>query len=281
MPTLNIASFNIRRDSIFDGRNAWLFRRDWVREILDRQKLDIVGVQEAKAHQVDFLAAGRFDYAGVGRDDGQRRGEFAPILYDRKRFKRHQSGTFWLSPTPDRASLGWDADNNRVCTWVYLEDRAADGRRFYVFNTHLDNKGIVAREQSITLILNRIRTIAGATPFFLTGDFNLRPRSPGINRLSTELRNSRLVTETRAAGPDGTANGFDISRPLDTRIDYIFVSPTVRVLRYAVIKEIRNGRYPSDHLPVVIAAEVGRKPLPGKTNAIPIPGKSTLSLPRR
>jgi endonuclease/exonuclease/phosphatase family metal-dependent hydrolase len=274
MTALNIASFNIRRDSILDGRNAWFFRRDWVREILERQKLDIVGIQEAKANQVDFLASGRLDYIGVGRDDGQRAGEFAPVFYDRKRFKRHQSGTFWLSPTPDIVSMGWDADNYRVCTWVCLEDRAFGGQRFFVFNTHLDNKGTVARDKSVSLIMERIRTIAGSNPFILTGDFNLRPESKGIKRLSTRLRNSRLVSETTPTGPYGTACGFETGRQIDTLIDYIFVSPTVRVLRYAVVMETRNGRYPSDHLPVLISADVTRK-------VVPLSPANRVSLPRR
>lgn len=256
MTALTIATFNIRYDNFWDGLNAWRYRRDWVRDILDTHKIDIVGIQEGKANQVDFLASGRFDYVGVGRDDGKRGGEFAALFYDRKRFRRHDSGTFWLSATPDVVSRGWDADNNRVCTWVCLEDTQSKGQRFYVFNTHLDNKGKTARANSVTLIIQRIRAIAGKTPFFLTGDFNMRPKDPSIRRLSTLLRNSRLVTETKPTGPDGTANGFDMGRPLTTRIDYIFVSPSVRVLKYAVLKEIRNGRYPSDHLPVVIQAEV-------------------------
>ncbi len=270
-PTLNIASFNIRRDSILDGRNAWWYRRDWVRDLLDRHKVDIAGVQEAKANQVDFLAANRFASVGVGRDDGKRGGEFAPVFYDRKRFKPHQSGTFWLSETPDIVSRGWDADSNRVCTWVCLEDTAPGGQRFFVFNTHLDNKGVTARERSVALILKRMKAIAGKVPFFLTGDFNLRPGSPSIKRLSTTLRNARLVTETPPTGPNGTANGFDIHRRLDTRIDYIFVSPTVRVLRYAVVKEIRNGRYPSDHLPVLITASIEKKPLSSLKNPLLLP----------
>ncbi|MES2464919.1 MAG: endonuclease/exonuclease/phosphatase family protein [Armatimonadota bacterium] len=274
MAKINIATFNIRNDNLLDGWNAWMFRRAWVREIIDRNKLDIVGIQEAKANQVDYLAAGRLDFVGVGRDDGKRGGEFAPIFYDRRRFQHLRSGTFWLSETPDVVSRGWDAGHNRVCTWVSLKDRSSGGPPFFVFNTHLDNKGAVARERSVALILQRIRSIAGATPFFLIGDFNLRPQTPPIRLLSSTLRNSRLVTETKPAGPDGTANGFDVNRPLTTRIDYIFASPTVRVLSYAVLKEIRNGRYASDHLPVVVSAFIEKKP-------VLAPGKSSKTLPRR
>ncbi|MBC8138428.1 MAG: endonuclease/exonuclease/phosphatase family protein [Fibrella sp.] len=254
--SVNIATFNIRYDNPGDGVNAWPNRKEWVRDLMDYHAFDIVGVQEALANQVDFLAGGRFDYVGVGRDDGKRAGEFAALFYDRKRFARRESGTFWLSETPDVPSKGWDADLNRVCSWARLADKESGDRDFFVFNTHFDHKGVVARERSAELILARIKTIAGKKPFFLTGDFNLTPDTVPVRKLAAELRDSRAVTETKPYGPFGTANGFDINRPLDTHIDYIFVSPGIRVLKYAVLPDNWGLRYPSDHLPVLIRAEI-------------------------
>lgn len=253
---LHIATFNIRYDNPKDGINAWPNRREWVRDLIDYHAFDIVGVQEALAQQVDFLAGGRFDYVGVGREDGKRSGEFAPLFYDRKRFTRADSGTFWLSETPNTPSKGWDADLNRVCSWARLKDKDAGGREIYVFNTHFDHKGEVARERSAELILAKIKTVAGNTPFFLTGDFNLTPETTPIRKLSAELREARAVAETKPYGPSGTFNGFDLGRPLEKPIDYIFVSPTVRILRYGVLPDNWGGRYPSDHLPVAIRAEI-------------------------
>jgi endonuclease/exonuclease/phosphatase family metal-dependent hydrolase len=256
MDTLNIATFNIRYDNPMDGVNAWPNRREWVRDLIDYHEFDIVGIQEALAHQIDFLGEKRLAFVGVGRDDGKRAGEFSAILYDRKRFERLADGTFWLSPTPDVPSRGWDANLNRICTWARLRDRANRGREFFVFNTHFDHQGEEARRQSADLILRRIPGIAGKKPFVLIGDFNSKPETPQIQRLSSALRNARTVTERKPYGPFGTANGFDIKRPLDTHIDYIFVSPQVRVLKYAVLPDNWELRYPSDHLPVAIRAEI-------------------------
>lgn len=255
--TLNIATFNIRYDNPQDGINAWPNRKEWVRDLIDYHDFDIVGIQEALAHQVDFLASGRLDYVGVGRDDGKRAGEFAALFYDRKRFSRRENGTFWLSETPDVPSKGWDADLNRVCSWAHLSDKSSGGRDFYVFNTHFDHRGQKAREHSAELILAKIKAIAGKKPFFLTGDLNLKPDTVPVQKLAAELRDSRTVTETKPYGPFGTANGFDMNRPLDTHIDYIFVSRGVRVLKYAALPDNWELRYPSDHLPVAIRAEVG------------------------
>jgi endonuclease/exonuclease/phosphatase family metal-dependent hydrolase len=253
---LNIATFNIRYDNPGDGVNAWPNRKEWVRDLIDFHAFDIVGVQEALAGQVDFLAGGRFDYVGVGRDDGKRAGEFSALYYDRKRFKKNESGTFWLSETPDVPSKGWDAALNRICSWAHLSDRESGDRDFYVFNTHFDHRGIVARERSAELILAKIKALAKKKPFFLMGDLNLTPDTVPVRKLAAELRDARAVTETKPYGPVGTFNGFDINRPLEQPIDYVFVSPGVRVLKFAALPDNWGGRYPSDHLPVMIRAEI-------------------------
>lgn len=258
MATFNIATFNLRYDTANDGVNAWPNRREWVRDLINYHEFDIFGIQEGLANQVDFLAEdGMFDYVGDGRDDGKRAGEFSALYYNKKRFKRHEFGTFWLSPTPETPSKGWDADLNRICTWARLSDNASRRRDFFVFNTHFDHRGAEARRKSAELILEKIKATAGNKPFFFLGDLNSTPETSQIRLLSTELRNSRTATETKPYGPFGTANGFDVNRPLDTHIDYIFVSKGIRVLKYAVLPDQWDKRYPSDHLPVVIKAELG------------------------
>jgi len=256
-PTLNIATFNIRYDNPADGVNAWSNRREWVRDLIDYHEFDVVGVQEALAHQVEFLAQGRLVSVGVGRDDGKKAGEFSAVLFDKNRFERRGDGTFWLSEKPEEPGMGWDAACPRVCTWVRLRDKRSGGCEFVVLNTHFDHVGAVAREKSADLILSRISKIAGSAPFFLTGDFNLRPDTGPIRKIAAVLRDSKQATERSPYGPAGTFSGFDVQRPLDAPIDYIFVGPKVRVLRYAVLPDNWGKRYPSDHLPVVIRAEVG------------------------
>lgn len=253
MATINIATFNIRYDTAKDGSNAWPHRRQRVRDLIEYHEFDIVGVQEALAHQADFLAEGRLDYVGVGRDDGKRAGEFAPVFYDRNRFKPQESGTFWLSDTPDIVSRGWDAACLRVCTWVRLQSASDD---FFVFNTHFDHRGTMAQEHSADLILQKIKQIAGATPFFLTGDFNLTPDTAPIRRIASELRDCREITETKPYGPAGTFNGFNLLGRLESPIDYIFISSGVRVFKYAALADNWDQRFSSDHLPVAVRAEI-------------------------
>jgi endonuclease/exonuclease/phosphatase family metal-dependent hydrolase len=251
---LNVATYNIRYDTASDGINAWPNRREWVRDLMDYHEFDIVGIQEALVHQLEFLTEQRFDFVGVGRDDGKRAGEFSAILFDKNRFEKRDTGTFWLSETPDVPSKSWDSSLNRICTWVRLRNRATK-KEFYQFNTHFDHKGTVAREKAADIILQKIEAIAGKNTFFLTGDFNLTPNTAPIQRLSAALRNARTVSETKPYGPVGTWNSFNTQHPLDSQIDFIFVSPQVKVLRYAVLPDSWGQRYPSDHLPIAIKAE--------------------------
>ncbi|HVK06083.1 MAG TPA: endonuclease/exonuclease/phosphatase family protein [Armatimonadaceae bacterium] len=257
MSTLNIASFNIRYDTPNDGPNAWPNRKERVRALLDYHEIALLGVQEALAHQLDYLteSGSRFDFVGVGRDDAKRAGEFSAVLYDRKRLQKRDGGTFWLSETPDKPSKGWDAQLNRICSWARLRDREGGDREFFLFNTHFDHRGVVARERSADVILAKIESIAGKEPAVLTGDFNLTPDTAPIKKLASALRDAREASERKSYGPAGTFNGFDLQRPLEAPIDYIFVNRRVRVLKHAVLPDNWDQRYPSDHCPVAATIE--------------------------
>lgn len=252
---LVLASYNIRYENSGDGNNSWANRREWVRDLIDFHGFDIVGIQEALYPQLEFLTQKRLASIGVGRDDGAKAGEFSAILYDRDKFEVRKSGTFWLSETPETPSKSWDSSLNRICTWGQFRIRGTR-REFYFFNTHFDHRGTVAREKSAELILEQIAKIADRKPFVLTGDFNMDPAAAPIRKLASALRDARAVSEMRPYGPPGTWSSFDTQRSIDTIIDYIFVSPDVRVRRYGILPDSWGQRYPSDHLPVVIHASI-------------------------
>src|SRR5690606_27741142 len=115
---------------------------------LSFHEADIFNVQEALPEQMDDLTAAfpGFDHVGVGRDDGIRSGEHMGIFYKKARFTKIQDGMFWLSPTPEKPGMGWDAACNRTCTWIKLKDNIT-GKKFFILNTHLDHRGNTAREE--------------------------------------------------------------------------------------------------------------------------------------
>jgi len=148
--TLHVMTWNIRYDNPGDGENAWPHRKDWVAEIIRREKADIIGLQEVLKGQLDDLTQRLPEMVayGVGRDDGKMKGEYAPILYRRDRFELLDKSTFWLSKTPDvSGSKDWDAALTRIASWVKLKDKQT-GKVFYFINTHFDHRGAEARLQS-------------------------------------------------------------------------------------------------------------------------------------
>jgi endonuclease/exonuclease/phosphatase family metal-dependent hydrolase len=251
-PALTVMSYNIRYATDRDGENSWSQRKNWLADQVRFYGPTVLGIQEGLFTQVRFLDSSLVDYAylGVGRDDGARGGEFSAVYYDTTRLELLRAGTFWLSPTPDRPSVGWDAALERICSYGRFRDRVS-GTPFWVFNTHFDHVGVAARAESVRLILDRINTLnTSKDPVVLTGDLNLEPAAAPIRWLSERLADTREVATDLVFGPVGTFNGFQFDRAPTRRIDYVFVSPGVRVSRYAVLSDSQELRYPSDHLPV-------------------------------
>lgn len=251
-PALTVMSYNIRYATDRDGVNSWTNRKDWLADQIRFYGPTVLGIQEGLYEQVRFLDSSltTYTYLGVGRDDGVRGGEFSAVFYDTTRLELLREGTFWLSPTPDRPSVGWDAAMERICSYGRWRDRRS-GSVFWVFNTHFDHIGSEARAESARLILTQMAQLnSGGEPAILTGDLNLEPDSDPIQFLSGRMNDARTAATELAFGPEGTFNGFQFDRAPERRIDYVFVSPGVRVNRYAVLSDSKELRYPSDHLPV-------------------------------
>jgi endonuclease/exonuclease/phosphatase family metal-dependent hydrolase len=251
---LTVMSFNIRYGTAKDGENRWEARRGFLFDVLREQDADVLGLQEALDFQIDEILAALPAYAvvGVGRDDGARKGEYAAILFRRDRFQVAASGTFWFSDTPDVVrSTGWGNRITRICTWARFIDR--DGRAFWVYNVHLDHESQPSREKSVALLRERIdaRPFPGE-PVIVAGDFNVGESNPALRTLTA---GGAFVDTFRVLHPDeptvGTFTGFRYGRVDGEKIDYIFVPPGTGVLSAAIVRTARDGRYPSDHFPVV------------------------------
>lgn len=249
-----LATFNIRWDNPNDVGNLWKDRVPHIVQLIKFHQIAILGTQEVLAHQLKELNEG-LGYAsiGVGRDDGMAKGEFSPIHYDPTRYSVEASGTFWLSPTPDQPSKGWDAALNRICTWARFSSAA--GERFYVFNVHYDHIGQEARVESSKLVAAKISSInTEDLPVIWLGDFNVTPDNPAyLYPLSQpNWKDARLISQTPTYGPKGTFTGFDWDRMPDGIIDHIFVQGKLKVLRHGILTDNYGKKYPSDHFPVLV-----------------------------
>ena len=251
---LVVMSYNIRLDTAQDGANAWPMRRDFLTGQVAMMRPEIVGFQEVLLHQrADLMAAlPHHAFVGGGRDDGQEAGEFAPLAIDRRAFAVTESGTFWLSPTPDGPSLGWDAAYKRIVSWARVT-HLGSGRAVLILNTHWDHIGVTARQESGRLMMTWLaRNRRAGEAVIVLGDFNAGPDSAEVAQLRAGgmLHDAAAVSATPASGPRGSFNGFALQAKDDTRIDHIFVSAPWAVRHFAVLAQHDGARVPSDHFAV-------------------------------
>ena len=293
---LLVGSYNIRYKNANDSLqgNVWSKRCQVICDQVNFMAPDIFGAQEVLYGQLQDMkkALDGYDYIGIGRDDGKRAGEHEAIFYKKDKIRLLDHGDFWLSETPEKPGLGWDAVCIRICTWgKFSVIRPDDGRRrglfgygpkpkettFYYFNLHMDHVGVVARREAAKLVVARIREIAQGAPVILTGDFNVDQ----TNEIYTIFTQSGLLKDSFDAArirfaENGTFNAFKTDYYTTSRIDHVFVSPELKVESYGVLtnsywtpddtdeslkspdapQEISFDNYirrnPSDHYPVFV-----------------------------
>ena len=253
---LLVGSYNIRYKNANDSvnGNVWTKRCQVICDQLNFMAPDIFGAQEVLYPQLqDMLKAlDGYGYIGIGRDDGQQGGEYEAVFYKKDRLKLLDHGDFWLSETPDKPGLGWDAACIRICTWgkFSVKQPGREPRRrglfgrgpkpketeFYFFNLHMDHVGVVARREAAKLVVAKVKEIAKGAPVFITGDFNVDQYNE-IYTIFTEsgiLKDSYDAARIRFA-ENGTFNAFKTEYYTTSRIDHVFVSPSTQVESYGVL----------------------------------------------
>ena len=282
--TFTAASYNLRNANSADSLqgDGWGNRCPIIAGLVQFHEFDIFGTQEGLRHQLDSLKTSlpKYDYIGVGRNDGKKEGEHAAIFYRIDKFELFEHGDFWLSETPEKPSVGWDAVLPRICTWGHFKYKET-GFEFLFFNLHMDHIGKQARVESALLVQQKMKEIGENLPALLTGDFNVDQTHRSYLALTKSgiLRDAFEVADLRYA-INGTFNGFDSDNYTESRIDHVFVTPTFHILKYGVLtdsyrrmkegaqkasvkdcpEEISIRRYesriPSDHFPVMVKLAV-------------------------
>jgi len=247
---LSVISYNIRYGAAEDGTNSWALRYPASAMMIDDQKPDVFGLQEALDYQVDYMEEYCKGYkgVGVGREDGKHAGEHMSIFYNTKTVKLLKWGTFWLSETPDKPSMGWDAACYRTATWALLQHKKS-GRKFYYVNTHLDHVGQEARRKGLELIQERIASLnRDGLPVILGGDFNVTPEDPALEGLDARMKSARRF----AVETDKGTTFHDWGRRKDVYpIDHIYFSGFSSCLLFEVVtKPYADRKFISDHYPV-------------------------------
>lgn len=235
-------SFNVRIGTANDGENAWRYRRNAVVTMLNAHEPLVFGLQESQWGQTAFIERNLNTHYKVGAG----RWWFVPIFYNAQKTKMLSSGRKWLSNNPDRLSRGWDATHHRVVSWVELQLIDTE-ERLLVFNTHLDHRGDVAREESIRLIISIIEEVnVEKIPVILLGDFNLTADDKRLLPLYAEFVDARACSPI--SDEKTTFNGFNRDRePLI--IDYIF-SKKLNCHSFTTLDGNYGAPFISDHYPI-------------------------------
>lgn len=260
---IKVMTFNIRTRTIIDGPNHWNHRKNTVAKVIANNNADIIGIQESKSSQTQYLRSTLPGYASyaAGRSNGVRGGESCPVLYRKDRFTLMDAGTFWFSDTPSVAgSKDWGNLPPRICSWVRLSEKNT-GTSLYVYNVHLDNLSQNSRKKSIQLLTKMIGTRKTNDPFIIMGDFNMEMRNPAMRYFDWIGQRVPLLASLdvwQTIHPNrkvGTRHGFR-GRLSGPQIDHIRLSASLRPMDVRIDTHHRNGRYPSDHFPVVAKVQI-------------------------
>lgn len=267
---IRLLTHNIRyaTRSPFKGEETWAVRAPRLINELRFHTLynpeSFICLQEVLHTQLhDILSSlnnngtsGEWDYYGVGREDGEKAGEYSPILYRPSVWKLLRSETIWLSETPERPSKGWDASSTRILTTTQLK-HIKSNQIIAALNTHLDDQGSKSRLESAKMIAYKIRKLA-PLPVFLAGDFNSEPGQEAYTTLVAEdspvydLREGTSPSEEY--GHENTYTGFGYEGEPKKRIDFLFLSKggDWKVKGYSVLESrFEDGVYNSDHRAVI------------------------------
>ena len=251
--TVRVMSFNIRCTNV--GNDSWEDRIGIVTETIVKSGADSVGVQEATPEWMETLdkELSSYSWVGVGRDDGKNEGEFSSIFYLKDKYNLIDSGTFWLSETPEEVSRGWDAGCNRVCTWAVLENKETKEQYVHI-NSHFDHVGIKAREESVKLILAHAEKYKDL-PVVFTADMNVVEGSENYVQMTSGcLKDTKYLTDNSMNYL--TYHDTKPSNHRDDVIDYVMVNDGFKVLSYRVVTAGIDNRYVSDHFPVYADLEI-------------------------
>ena len=286
---IKVMSFNVQVESGSKVRAD--IRADMLHDLLDEYMPDSIGLQEVtplwEGMMKNFIFNASYACVGEQRAPGQ---EASLIYYRTDKFELVDSGTFWLSDTPDvKGSKFEESQYIRICTWAHLRDRVT-GKEYVHVNTHLDNlgssEGRALRTKQITVILRFIQRF-GDTPMVMTGDLNQAAvnsenKQYAVYKTLTGAKAFELAdgtkayspfSNTRYDAPDNMPEGFSASmtashdpngskyNPAKEPIDYVLYTPSsLTALSYKLRLFDRCGMYLSDHLPVI--SEIKFAPAP-------------------
>jgi endonuclease/exonuclease/phosphatase family metal-dependent hydrolase len=263
--SFRVMSFNVHLKDCEDKEPeecCWKYRKEYVASMIRFHHMDLIGLQEINKEQLEDLIRllPEYNWYGVGLHDRKEEGTIDAILFLKERFEILEKDHFFLSPTPNISSKGWDAKFIRGVNWAKFRDLKTNNV-FYFFNTHFDYHSLLARNESAKLLREKIIHIAQKNPFVVTGDFNIFPSLGGEETYKLLTKDDLLIDAHFKSifphhGPTGTWSGFKEAGQPGIKPDYIFVNKSINVKSHGILADTFDGKFPSDHLPVISEIEI-------------------------
>ena len=247
-----VMSFNLRCKN--DGIQTITNRSKVAVEVIKQYAPDSFGVQECTPRWKRILAAnldGKYACVGAARDYYGPFTEYSSIYYLKDKYNLIDSGTFWLSETPEkRWTKSFDSTCFRVASWALLEDKET-GVRYTHINTHLDHVLETTREAQMTVLIECVNKVANGSPIVMTGDFNAyEDNSLVYNVACGSFNDAKKVAVNSDTGRTFTSYGTKEEDGTGA-IDFIFADKALEIDTYKIIRNTVQGIYPSDHYPIV------------------------------
>lgn len=269
---ITIYSNNVRYAASRRGRGRdelpWKIRKHGVVDAIKSQSgVDpiLIGLQEVTHAQLKDILKGlnkknseddrRWTFFGVGRDNGHKKGEYSPILYNTAEWNLLNGTYKWLSFTPDKPSKYPRASKKRIVTMGTFS-HVKTGKVVNFVNTHLDHRSVKSREYSAKLIIQYIKSIPNYFPTFLCGDFNSLDTDKAYATFSHYMVDASYVAEKKYDTNLKTFSGF--GNGTSYSIDFIWSlmdtndNSGTNALSYTVLDNLFDeGHRFSDHRPVM------------------------------
>jgi len=255
---LRVLSCNVRVDLAPDTRtgNGWAHRRELCGDVIASRKADLIGFQEVHPAHLSYLSERLKEFEVFALyNPGKTPLPSNAIFFRRDKFKLVSSGGFWLSETPHVAgSKSWGTANCRFANWVELTERNT-GKPLRFWNTHLDHVSQAARENAARLLVEAGSPFPENLAQILTGDMNAASNNIAIQKLKESGWKDTYEAVHGPKDPGFTAHGFlGVNAPAKrpdgsekSRIDWIFTRGPLKATGAEVIRDAKEGRYPSDH----------------------------------
>ena len=245
-----IISFNVRSRN--DKEGSINNRSKIVKAVIDQYAPDSLGIQEGTGKWMDILTKAlgdKYDYVTQARDTKGYNTEHNPVFYRKDKFNLIDSGTMWLSDTPNVPfSKSYDTNCTRIATWATLENKAT-GEKYTHLNTHLDHILESTRVAQVGVLLTKLTELQKVGKVVCTGDFNTEPTSEVYAKMTEAVSDSKTIAETTDSGI--TFHGYGKCDEFSGPIDYIFISKDTVVKTHKIIRNTAKGMYPSDHYPII------------------------------